>query len=73
MLPTSPSERHFVNLGPRDIARLCLAYGSSADGISSVEILTSQEIPRALSAANALVDVSERQLLQYCKANRNRS
>ncbi|KAH0398572.1 hypothetical protein KCU89_g7096, partial [Aureobasidium melanogenum] len=35
------------------------------DCISSVDILAGQEVPKALPAADVLVDVSERQLLQY--------
>jgi hypothetical protein len=69
MLPDSPSERHFINLGLKDISRLCLTYDSSADCISSFDILAGREVPKALPAADVLVDVSERQLLQYCKAN----
>jgi hypothetical protein len=66
ILPNTFDERHFVNTHPRDVARLCLLYDGLTIQSFATDLSTYGEIPRPVSASDALVDISERYLLQYC-------
>lgn len=69
-LPTGSSERHFINLNQDDIARLCLSYArhnihSEHDRTVSLEPDLGYQVPRSMG--DMLIDISERQHLQYCE------
>ncbi|KAI5271266.1 hypothetical protein E4T47_05444 [Aureobasidium subglaciale] len=65
ILPGVFSERHFVNLTTRDIARLCLSYGSRHHYLLDEDCAAHNEIPRSMHIRDTTVDISERRLLQY--------
>jgi hypothetical protein len=66
ILSNASGERHFVNTHPSDVARLCLSYDGLTIRLLATDLSTYGEISRPLSGGDALVDISERCLLQYC-------
>jgi hypothetical protein len=66
ILPNASAERHFVNTHPKEVARLCLSYNELSIQSFATNLSTFGEISRPLSGSDALVNVSERHLLQYC-------